>query len=459
MLHLEATAEGIMNVETGRPNVVIIGGGFGGLRAARALKHAPVQVTLLDRNNHHVFQPLLYQVATAALDSTEVAFPLRSLLRRQKNARVLMAAAESIDPIARRVRCSGGNSLAYDYLILAAGAQSSYFNHPEYHAFAPSLKDVGDALEIRYRVLMAFERAEQESDTAAVRALLTFVVVGGGPTGVELSGAIANLARLALKRDFRRIDPTQAKVVLIERGPHLLPTYPRDLRAKAGVQLASLGVEVRVSAPVQTVDEFGVVIGGARIAARTVLWGAGTAAAPIAISLGVPLDSHGRVPVTDRLHPPGLANVFVIGDAAALTQNGQPVPGVAPAAIQGGTYAARSIEKELRGSSAKPFRYWDKGELATIGRSRAVAMLPGGVKLSGLLAQMVYLGVHLVYLSGFRTRIRVFLTWLWSYMTWTRGARLIPSVEVEASLGKAVESHTSPIPAARENRPAPRQTH
>ena len=445
-----------MNVETtGRPSVVILGGGFGGLQAARALKHAPVQVTLIDRNNHHVFQPLLYQVATAALDSTEVAFPLRSLLSRQKNAKVLMAEAESIDPVARSIRFAGGSSLAYDYLILAVGAQSSYFGHPEYHAHAPSLKNVRDALEIRYRVLMAFERAEQESDPEALRALLTFVVVGGGPTGVELAGAIANLARLALRRDFRQIDPTQAKVVLIERGPHLLPTYPAALQAKAGEELASLGVEVRVSAAVHAVDGFGVVVGSDRIAARTVLWGAGTAGAPIARTLGVPLDCHGRIPVTDTLHPPGLANVFVIGDAAALVQDGQPVPGVAPAAIQGGRYAARSIEKELKHDPAKPFHYWDKGELATIGRARAVAMLPGGVKLSGFPAQIVYLGVHLVYLSAFRTRVRVFLTWIWSYLTRARGARLIPSAKVETYLGKEAESGTSPAPASMEDQRAP----
>ncbi len=378
-----------------RPRVVILGGGFGGLTAARALKHAPVSITMIDRNNHHVFQPLLYQVATSALESTDVAFALRSLLRRQKNTEVVMGEAESIDPAGRVLRLSSGKELPYDYLIVATGAQSSYFNHPEYRMYAPSLKTVRDALEIRYRVLMAFEQAEQELDPRQQRALLTFVIVGAGPTGVELAGAIAELADHALKRDFRHIDPTQAKVMLLERGPRILPMYPPNLQVKAQKQLEGLGIDVRTSVGVNAVDEFGVVIGTDRILARTVLWGAGTAGATVARSLGARLDSHGRIEVEPTLNPPGLSNVFVIGDAAALVLNGEPVPGIATAAIQGGHYAAHAIVKRLQDKPVKPFHYWNKGQLATIGRSRAVAMLPAGVKLWGFPAWVVYLSVHL----------------------------------------------------------------
>jgi NADH dehydrogenase len=439
-----------------RPRVVILGGGFGGLTAARALKHAPVVVTLVDRNNHHVFQPLLYQVATSALESPDVAFALRSLLRRQKNTEVVMSEAESIDPAGRLLHLSNGHAVPYDYLILATGAQSFYFGHPEYKAHAPSLKTVRDALEIRYRVLTAFEQAEQETDPVEQRALLTFVVVGGGPTGVELAGAIAELADHALKRDFRHIDPTRAKVMLLERGPYILPMYPADLRAKAEKQLAGLGVEVRTSVAVNAVDEFGVVVGSDRITARTVLWGAGTAGAAIVRSLGTPLDGHGRIEVAPTLNPPGLSNVFVIGDAAALVQNGEPVPGIATAAIQGGRYAAHAIVKRLRGKPVEPFRYWNKGQLATIGRSRAVAMLPGHVNLSGFPAWLTYLTVHLVYLSGFRTRVRVFLSWIWSYVTWARGARLIPSATEARVFHAAQEEAEEAAEGAAEEATLPR---
>ena len=449
----------MMTSTTERPRVVILGGGFGGLHAARALKHAPVRVTLVDRNNHLVFQPLLYQVATAALESSDIAYPLRSLLRRHKNTEVVMSEVTSIDPTARLVRLASGLTLAYDFLIFAAGAQSFYFGHPEFSAYAPGLKSLRDALEVRYRVLIAFERAEQEPDADAQRALLTFVVVGGGATGVELSGALAELARHALKRDFRHIDPTKASVILVEGGPHLLPTYPPDLQTKALKQLVSLGVEVRTSAVVRAVDEFGVTVGDERIISRTVLWGAGTIGTPVARSLGVPLDRHGRIPVTPMLNPAGFSNVFVIGDAATLTQDGKPVPGVASAAIQGGHYAAHSIVKRLSGKPVEPFRYWNKGELATIGRARAVAMLPGGVKLSGFLAQLFYLSVHLLYLSGFGTRVRVFLSWIWSYLTWSRGARLIPSeMPAEIRAQEIAQAAKSPAPAIEEQPPAP-QTH
>jgi NADH dehydrogenase len=438
-----------------QPRVVIIGGGFGGLQAARALKHAPVRVTLIDKQNHHTFQPLLYQVATAALESTDVAFPLRSLLRRHKNTEVLMAEVESIDAAARAVHLVGGHAIPFDYLIFAAGAQSFYFGHPEYRLNAPGLKSLTDALEMRYRVLVAFERAEQESDPAAQRELLTFVVVGGGPTGVELAGAIAALARHALKRDFLRIDPTKARIILIEGGPNLLPMYPASLQASARKQLEGLGVEVRTSERVRAIDENGVFIGDEYIAAHTTLWGAGVVGTPLARSLGAPIDRHGRIEVDGTLNPPGMPHVFVIGDSASFVQDGKPVPGVAPAAIQGGRYAARAIVKRIAGEPVHPFHYRFKGELATIGRSRAVAHLPGGIKLSGFLAQIMYLGVHLVYLSGFRTRIRVFLSWVWSYLTWSRGARLIPSQSHAAYAREIIEHHELPHVERPEPPPAP----
>jgi NADH dehydrogenase len=416
------------NATTGRPRVLIVGGGFGGIHAARALARAPVRVTLVDRNNHLVFQPLLYQVATAALDPPDIGYPLRSLLRRQRNAEVLMSEVQSIDPAVRIARLSSGRTLGYDYLIFAPGAQPFYFGHPEFSDHAPPLKSLRDALEMRYRVLIAFERAEQEPDPDAQRALLTFVIVGGGATGVELAGAIAELARHSLKRDFRHIDPTRTRVVLLEGGPHLLPTYPADLQAKAAEQLASLGIEVQTSTVVRAVDAFGVTAGARRIDARTVLWAAGVVGTPLARTIGVPVDRHGRIPVGPTLNPPGLATVFVVGDAAALTQDGKPVPGVAPAAIQSGRYAALAIIQQLHGRPMEPFRYWNKGELATIGRSKAVAMLPG-LKLSGFIAWLVYMSVHLLYLSGVGTRVRVFLSWAWSYLTWSRGSRLIPNAQ------------------------------
>ena len=438
-----------------RPHVVILGGGFGGLQAAHALKRAPVRVTLIDRSNHHVFQPLLYQVATAALDGTDVAFPLRSLMRRQWNTEVLMAEAASIDAASRVVRLASGHEVTYDYLILAAGAESSYYGHPEYRRYAPTLKTLADALDIRYRVLVAFEEAEQERDPALQRALLTFVVVGGGPTGVELAGAIAELARHALKCDFRHIDPTKARVLLVEGGPHILPPYPPRLQAKAVKQLNSLGVDVRVGDPVRLVDESGVVVGDEHITARTVLWTAGVVATPLGRSLGAHVDRHGRVEVTPTLNPVGMPNVFVIGDAAILVQNGEPVPGVAPAAIQGGRYAARAVVKLIEGKTVEPFHYWDKGQLATVGRSRAVAMFPGGINLSGFIAWGMYLTVHLFYLIGFRARIRVFLSWVWSYLTWARGERLIPSMKEAATVLAAVQPASPPATASEQHAPEP----
>jgi NADH dehydrogenase len=423
-----------------RARVVIIGGGFGGLAAGRALKRAAVEVTLVDRKNHHVFQPLLYEVATAALEAIDVGYPLRSVFRRQKNADVLMSEVVDIDVVEQTVQLASGDTLEYDYVIVATGAQSSYFGHPEWSQNAPALKNIADALEIRERVLVAFERAEQEHDPDEQRANMTFVVVGGGPTGVELAGAIAELARHALKRDFRYIDPTRSKVMLIEAGPNILPHYPASLQEKAVQQLKGLGVEVHVSSKVREVDKDGVVIGSERVAARTVLWAAGVHGSPIARSLGVELDRHGRVPVTPTLNVAGHSNVFVIGDLAALVQDGHPVPGVAPAAIQEGRFAARAILDQLRGKAIQPFRYWNKGELATIGRSRAVAVLPGDIKLSGFLAWLTYSTVHLFYLIGVSNRIRVFFSWVWSFFTSARGARLITEKWAAEQPGETVRS-------------------
>jgi NADH:quinone reductase (non-electrogenic) len=408
-------------------HVVIIGGGFGGLHAARGLRRARVHVTLVDRNNYHVFQPLLYQVATSGLEGNRVAFPLRTLLRRQANTEVLMAEVAAIEPAENGVRLANGHVLRYDYLILATGAQPSYHGRADFRRYAPGLKSLRDAVTIRYRVIGAFERAEQETDRAEQRALLTFVVIGGGPTGVELAGAIAELARRSLRRDFRHVDPTKARVILVEGAPHVLATYPGDLQAKAFAQLRSLGVDVREGVHVKRVDGSGVDLPGEHLEARTVLWAAGVEAEPLTGTLGVPLDRHGRVLVDATLHPPGLPRVFVIGDAASLLQDGKPIPGVATAAIQAGHYAARAIRRELRARPVAPFRYRDRGEVSTIGRSRAVARLPGGIKLSGFLAWLLYMTVHLLYLSGFRTRVLVFLSWAWSYLTFERGARIIPT--------------------------------
>ena len=409
-----------------RPNVVVLGGGFGGLAVVQTLRRAPVHVTLVDKHNHQAFQPLLYQVATAGLEAPDVGFPLRTLLRRQRNTDVLMAEVESIDPASRTVRFVNGNTLGYDYLVVATGAEPNYFGHPEWSAHATGLKSIADAMEIRARVLMAFERAEDEHDPEARRADLSFVVVGGGPTGVELAGAIAELARHSLRRDFRHIDPTRATVLLLESGPAVLPSYPPDLQQKARAQLESLGVEVRTGTPVERIDEEGVLAGGNRIIARTVLWAAGVRGTSIARTLGVPLDRHGRVRVTPMLLVPGLQNVFVIGDLAALEQDGAPVPGVSPAAMQEGRFVAHAIVADVAGNRVRPFRYWNKGELATIGRSKAVGALPGRVHLSGFVAWLAYASVHLYYLMGIANRVRVFASWVWSFLTYGRGARLLP---------------------------------
>jgi NADH dehydrogenase len=416
-----------------RPHVVIIGGGFGGLYAARALRHAPVRITLLDRRNHHLFQPLLYQVATAGLNASDIATPIRAILRRQKNVVTLLADASAIDAAAQKIELADGGALAFDYLIVATGATHSYFGHDAWSPLAPGLKTVEDALEIRKRVLYAFEEAEQEPDPERRRAWLTFAIVGAGPTGVELAGSLSELARHTLRRDFRRIDPTCARIVLLEGADHLLGSYPPSLQTRAIAQLQRLGVEVQLGRRVTDIDHEGVSIGNERIAAKTVLWSAGVAASPLARSLGVPLDRAGRVLVTPTLNPPGYPRVFVIGDLAAVRRGESMVPGVAPAAIQGGRYAAAAIVASIAGRpSIEPFRYVDKGSLATIGRSAAIANLPGGIRLSGFIAWWAWLFIHILLLIGFRNRVLVLIEWAWAYLFYQRGARLItglPSAE------------------------------
>jgi NADH dehydrogenase len=405
------------------PRVVILGGGFGGLYAARALRKAPVEVTLVDRRNYHLFQPLLYQVATAVLNPSDIAAPIRSVLRRQKNATVLLAEATRVDVAAKKVVLRDGE-LPYDYLIVATGATHSYFGHDEWEKDAPGLKTIDDALDIRRRVLYAFEAAEREPDAERRRAWLTFVVVGAGATGVEVAGALAEVARHTLARDFRHIDPTQARILLVEGAGQVLAAYPPELQQKAIRQLETLGVEVRVNARVTQIDAEGVQVGDEHVASHTVLWAAGVAASPLGRTLGAPVDRAGRVQVTPSLTLPGHDEVLVIGDLATITDGGKPVPGVAPAAIQGGQHAARQIARALAGKPIEPFHYRDKGSLATIGRSRAIAQF-GRLKLSGLVAWWAWLLIHILLLIGFRNRAVVLIEWAWSYITFQRGARLI----------------------------------
>jgi NADH dehydrogenase len=411
-----------------RPNtlahVVIVGGGFGGLYAARALARRPVRVTLLDRRNHHLFQPLLYQVATAAVNPADIAVPLRSILRRAANITVLLADVAKVDLADRRIVLDRGE-IGYDALVLAAGASHSYFGHDDWEVFAPGLKTLEDALEIRRRVLLAYEAAERERDGAEQRALLTSVVVGGGPTGVELAGALGEISRQTIARDFRLIDPTKARIILLEGGPRILTTFPESLSRRAEDALRRLGVEVRTQAIVTRVTADAVWLGGEQIRARTVLWAAGVAAAPLARTLGVPLDRSGRVLVAPDLSIPDHPEAFAIGDMCAfLHQTDAPLPGVAPVAIQQGRVVADNVLRRLRGQPTRPFRYRDKGNMATIGRAAAVAVL-GRFELSGLLAWLVWLLVHIMFLIGFRNRFLVLFEWAWAYLTWHRGARLI----------------------------------
>jgi NADH:ubiquinone reductase (H+-translocating) len=420
------TNDGVNVDERGRPRVVIIGAGFGGLEAAKALGGRPVNVTVIDRLNYHLFQPLLYQVALAELASTDVAYPIRSILRDHANVEVLLGEVVGIDLGARRVRLGDGTALPYDFLIVAAGAGSSYFGHDDWAAVAPSLKDLDDALEIRRRVLLAMEAAERTTDPTARRHLMTFVVVGGGPTGVELAGAIADLSRDILHSDFHRVRRQELRVVLVEAGPRILAAFDPSLSEKARVQLEDLGVEVRTGVRVEGIDAHGVRIAGEPIAAATVLWGAGVRPSPLAGALGVPLDRSGRVIVSADCSIPGHPEAFVVGDMAALTPEGEKtaLPGISPVAIQEGRFAARCILATQAGEPRGTFHYLDKGFMATIGRARAVAQIRR-LRLSGLFAWLTWALVHLWYLVGFRNRIAVFLNWIWAYLISNHGARIV----------------------------------
>ena len=407
-----------------RPRVVIVGAGFGGLYAARALRRAPVGVTIVDRRNHHLFQPLLYQVATAALNPADIAAPIRSILRGQRNVNVLLAQATAVDTAAKRVILADGE-LSYDALIVATGATHSYFGRDDWAGLAPGLKSIEDALEIRRRVFLAYEQAEREPDPVRQREWMTFVIVGGGATGVEMAGALAEISRHALASEFDSIDPGQARIVLVEGLARLLPAYSDGASARARVQVERLGVEVRTGTRVTDVDARGVRLGDERVPARTVVWAAGVQASPLASSLGVPLDRAGRVMVRPDLTIPGRDDVFVVGDLAALEQDGKLVPGVSPAAIQEGRHAAANVVRRLRGEPLRGFRYREKGSFATIGRGAAVGDLPAGLTLSGFVAWIAWLAIHIFFLIGFRNRVIVILQWAYSYLTFRRGARLI----------------------------------
>jgi NADH:quinone reductase (non-electrogenic) len=407
-----------------RPHVVIIGGGFGGLSAAKALRKADVQVTLLDRRNHHLFQPLLYQVATATLSPGDIAAPIRWILRHARNVRVLLGEAVRIDVSARRVELADGGALDYDYLIVASGSSHAYFGHDEWEPYAPGLKTLEDAITIRRRILLAFEKAERETDPARQREWLTFVIVGGGPTGVELAGTLAEIARQTLRDDFRSIDTSRARIVLVEAS-RLLATFPESLQDAARRSLKRLGIEIREGVAVTHIDAHGVMLGNERLDAGTIVWAAGVAASPLVRTLGAPLDRAGRVLVEADLSIPGHPEVFVVGDAAAfLHQGGKLLPGVAQTAIQGATQAAKNIIRRERGEPTVSFVYHNLGNMAIVGRGSAVADLPWA-RFSGVLGWLSWLFLHIVMLVGFRNRIVVLIEWAVAFLTFQRGARLI----------------------------------
>jgi NADH dehydrogenase len=424
------------------PHVVILGGGFGGLYAARQLRKAPVRITLVDRHNHHLFQPLLYQVATATLSPSEIASPLRGILGRH-HIGVVLAEATGVDTERKRLLLTDGE-LTYDFLIIATGATHSYFGHDEWSKYAMGLKTIEDAVEIRRRVLVAFELAEREPDPEVRRALLTFVLIGAGPTGVELAGALAEISHNSLPGDFQNIDPREARILLIEGLDHVLPTYPEPLSLKARTALEKLGVEVRTGARVTNIDETGVFIGTEHIAARTVLWAAGVAASPVARSLGVELDRAGRVPVTPELSLPGRSDVFVIGDLALVKQqDGTAIPGVAPAAMQEGKHAGLNIRRQLEGKPMQPFSYWDRGTYAVIGRGKAVGVAFRRFRQAGFFAWLAWLFIHIAFLIGFRSKLAVLLNWAYSYLTFGKSARIITGPVPQLD-----RPHPTPVPAA-----------
>jgi NADH:ubiquinone reductase (H+-translocating) len=413
-----------------RPHVVIVGGGFAGLHAARRLGHAPVDVTVMDRTNHHLFQPLLYQVATATLTPSDIAVPIRWLLRKQARTRVLLGEVSEVDVARRVVRLDGGaREIAYDYLVVATGARHSYFGRDEWEMLAPGLKSLEDALEIRRRFLLSFELAEKSDDEAERRALQTFVIVGGGPTGVELAGILPSIAREAFHDDFRRIDTRDTRVLLLEGGPRVLAAFPPELSERARRDLEGLRVEVRLNSIVTRVEADAVFVGDERIPTRNVFWAAGNAASPLVRTLGAPTDRAGRALVGPDLSLPGHPEVFVVGDAAAVQQpDGSTVPGVAPAAMQMGRAAGDNIRRALAGEPREPFHYRNKGDLATIGRHKAVARF-GRLRFGGTVAWFLWLFVHLLYLVGFRNRVSVLMSWAYSYLTYQRGVRLITGLE------------------------------
>lgn len=407
-----------------KPHVVIIGAGFGGINAAQAFKDAPVNVTVIDRNNHHLFQPLLYQVATAVLSPADISAPIRHVLRKQKNTVVVLAEVTGIDTEQNLV-ITADRVIPYDYLIIATGASHSYFGHDEWAPYAPGLKSIVDATTVRRKILLAFEEAEMETDLERHKALLTFVLIGAGPTGVEMAGAIAELAHVALARDFRNIDPREARIILVEAQSRILPPFDKTLAAKAHKALNHLGVEVRTNSVVEDITQEGMVIGGKLLEAKTVIWTAGVAASPAGTWLKAEVDRAGRVKVNEDLTVPGHPNIFVVGDTSSLVQDGKPVPGVAPAAMQEGKYAASVIIQQVtQGSPLPPFRYHDKGSLATVGRSYGIADM-GLVRFSGFLGWLFWIAVHIMFLVGFRNRFLVAFQAVWGFLTYQRGARLI----------------------------------
>lgn len=412
------------NAPSAIPHVVIVGAGFGGLEAAKKLGKEAVRVTVIDRTNHHLFQPLLYEVATAALSPADIAAPIRHILSDFLNTEVILAEVKSVDVAAKTVDI-GDRTIAYDYLILATGARHSYFGHDEWEKLAPGLKSLEDAVEIRRRLLLAFEYAEKITDEAAKAAAMTFVVIGGGPTGVEMAGAIAEISRYTLEKDFRHIDPASARVILVEGDPRLISAFPEDLSASAMKQLKQLGVDVRLGVHAKNLTETGLEVGDEFIPCRVKIWAAGNAASFVGKTIGVAVDKAGRVIVNDDLTIPGHSEVQVIGDLANFAhQGGKPLPGVSPVAMQQGRHAARNILGMIDGRKPQRFRYWNKGSMATIGRNKAVADL-NFIHLSGLLAWIVWLFIHIIFLVGFRNRIAVLIQWAWSYLTFNKGARLI----------------------------------
>jgi NADH dehydrogenase FAD-containing subunit len=432
--------------------VVIVGGGFGGLAAAKALRKADARVVLLDRQNHHLFQPLLYQVATSVLSPGQIASPIRSILRRQRNTTVILGEVTGVDSDRRRVFVDSvdreGVALEYDYLIVATGASHSYFGHDEFARFAPGLKSLADAVSIRNHVLRAFEQAEAEEDPKRHRDLLTFVLVGGGPAGVEMAGALAILVRSTLRSEFRRADPTSARIVLIDMAPRVLGAFAESLSAAARARLEQLGVEVRLGHGVDLIDADGVVVGGERIASKTVIWTAGVAPSPAGTWLKAPTDRAGRVRVQPDLSVPGHPEIFVVGDTASLDQDGRPLPGVAQVAMQQGRYVGKVIHRRISGKPApRPFRYFDKGTMAVVGKGFAV-LQTGRLRLSGLLAWLAWAAVHLEFLAQSSLRVSVFVQWVWTYLTGQRGARLIVNHHGSASGARHASSSAEARPLA-----------